>query len=165
MGIVITDSIAASGGKRFATYCLDAVAYVLLLLVLGITSGYTYWVLGFYVTPFFVVPFYTLYGLLWFMGLWLLYYFITEIIFQRTIGKLITGTMVIDFDGNRPSFVKMLLRTFARVLPFGLILFDERVLAKTLHDRISKTCVVDTKKYKEALQIKFSIDEIGTFAE
>ena len=46
------------------------------------------------------------------------YYVILEASFGWTIGKLVTGTRVVRFDGDKPHFPQILGRTFARFIPF-----------------------------------------------
>ena len=74
-----------------------------------------------------------------------LYYIVCEAAFQRTIGKLLTGTMVVRFDGTKPKVGQIILRTFCRFIPFNPIsgLFHEHGLF--WHDRISRTLVVKRK--------------------
>lgn len=74
-------------------------------------------------------------------GLFLLYYFVQEAFFGRTIGKLITGTVVVNATGGRPSVGQALGRTLARVIPFEPF----SALGKPphpWHDSLSKTRVV-----------------------
>ncbi len=72
-----------------------------------------------------------------------IYYFLMESIFGRTLGKLITGTKVISLKGKPLTFGSILLRTFCRFIPFGALAFLSSW--RGLHDRLSKTAVVETK--------------------
>jgi ABC-type lipoprotein export system ATPase subunit len=50
------------------------------------------------------------------------YYFVFEITTGRTAGKFITGTKVFASDGPfRPATKQIVIRTLARILPFGLL--------------------------------------------
>jgi uncharacterized RDD family membrane protein YckC len=73
--------------------------------------------------------------------LFLLYYFAQEALFGRTIGKLITGTVVINASGGRPSTGQVLGRTLARVIPFEA-LSALGTPPTPWHDSLSKTRVV-----------------------
>lgn len=76
--------------------------------------------------------------------LYFLYYFIFEIAFSSTPGKLITKTKVADnLSFSQPSILKIFIRTICRFIPLEAlsIFFDENNL--TLHDRISKTTVIN----------------------
>jgi hypothetical protein len=47
-----------------------------------------------------------------------LYYFLFETIFAKTPGKLITGTEVVTWEGEKPSMGKIFWRTLIRFIPF-----------------------------------------------
>ena len=68
-----------------------------------------------------------------------LYYFVSEVTTQRTIGKLATNSLVVDEYGNKPSASTFLGRSFARIVPFeAFSCFSDR----GWHDTWSKTYVV-----------------------
>jgi uncharacterized RDD family membrane protein YckC len=71
----------------------------------------------------------------------ILYYLFHEGIFNTTPGKLVTGSAIIDENGNRPNFVQVLGRSFSRIIPFEplIYLFTER----PLHDSLPGTWVVE----------------------
>lgn len=79
-------------------------------------------------------------GLIAFFG----YHLIFEAIFQKTIGKMLTGTKVVSVTGEKPSFLALLGRTFARYIPFEPLSFLFYGSYPTLgwHDRLSGTLVV-----------------------
>ena len=79
-----------------------------------------------------------------FLGGYTLYYAISECLTGRTIGKLITGTKVVDADGNKPSFGKALGRSLCRHIPFEpfSVLSSD---ARGWHDSIPKTWVVRSR--------------------
>lgn len=68
------------------------------------------------------------------------YYLIFEYFTQRTPAKWITFTKVIGYDGNRPSFLMVLVRSICRWIPFERIIYA--LGGPLLHDRISKTNVI-----------------------
>lgn len=79
-------------------------------------------------------------------GLLVLYYFVSEILLQRTIGKFATNTIVIDEYGNKPSNKAIFIRSISRLIPFEpLSCLGER----GWHDTISKTFVVSVDEAKE----------------
>ena len=71
----------------------------------------------------------------------LIYYNIFEIFFSVTIGKLITNTLVVDRNGNKPTTDEILLRSICRLIPFEILSFLGAP-GKGWHDAISKTYVV-----------------------
>lgn len=71
------------------------------------------------------------------------YYFILELSFQVTPGKLVSKTKVVDSQSlRRPSFYKFLIRTACRFIPleFVLVFFSES--HKSLHDILSGTVLI-----------------------
>ncbi len=70
----------------------------------------------------------------------LLYFFISEMIFSCTVGKKILKLRVV-IDDSHNKFISILIRTLCRFIPFDLItfLFFKDYL---LHDRLSNTKVV-----------------------
>ena len=79
-----------------------------------------------------------------FIGFSVCYYAVLESLTGRTLGKVITGTKVVDADGNKPSFGKTLARSLCRNIPFEpfSVLSSD---ARGWHDSIPKTWVVRTR--------------------
>jgi uncharacterized RDD family membrane protein YckC len=71
----------------------------------------------------------------------LAYYMILEGLTQRTVGKFVTGTIVVRADGSKPSFGQIVGRTFARIIPFEPFSFFGAV-PRGWHDTLSDTYVV-----------------------
>ncbi|MEL7498331.1 MAG: RDD family protein [Planctomycetota bacterium] len=44
------------------------------------------------------------------------YYFVFEILTSRSLGKLLTGLKIVDFDGNRCSIKQVTIRTLFRLI-------------------------------------------------
>jgi|GEM_PF-5731169 len=70
------------------------------------------------------------------------YFLICESVWGKTIGKLATGTKVVDYTGLKPSFGRVFLRTICRFIPFDNISFLFRSYPRGWHDKISGTLVV-----------------------
>ncbi|MEN9604685.1 MAG: hypothetical protein RJB39_370 [Candidatus Parcubacteria bacterium] len=83
---------------------------------------------------------------------YVLYYLILESMFQTTVGKLITGTKVVNKEGNNPSFLQILGRSFARYIPFEPFSFLMRKYPTGWHDLLSGTYVVDKKMTPEQVR-------------
>ena len=92
-----------------------------------------------------------------------LYYSIMEITTQRTVAKFITGTMVIAEDGSKPEPRSILGRSLCRIFWIEAFSFI-RAFPRGWHDSASGTYVVHTKKYKEIIELKDALDEIGVAA-
>ena len=59
--------------------------------------------------------------LFWLVAL-VAYFVVFEALWGRTLGKLITGTIVIDRNGRAPGFAKALVRTVLRLIEVNLLL-------------------------------------------
>lgn len=72
------------------------------------------------------------------------YHLIFESLFQQTIGKMFTGTKVVSVTGEKPTFLALIGRTFARYIPFEPLsfLFYGSYPTMGWHDRLSGTLVV-----------------------
>lgn len=98
-----------------------------------------------------------------------LYFFLFEMLFASSPGKMLTQTRVTDVSGNRPPFKALLGRTLARSIPFEAFTF---LTGYNLHDKISDTYVVrETQKgvspliYLWIMLPLFLIITLATFSE
>ena len=76
----------------------------------------------------------------------------------RSLGKLITGTMVVKDDGSLPTSEDFLKRNFSRIVPFDALSF---LGSRGWHDSWSDTKVVKRKSFLEAVERENSIEDIG----
>ena len=79
------------------------------------------------------------------MFLFTFYYVVFEAAFGWTVAKLLTGTRVVDKDGHKPGFLKVLGRSLARSVPFEPFSFLGRT-GIGWHDRWSGTRVVSIRR-------------------
>ena len=70
----------------------------------------------------------------------ILYFILAENMFQKTLGKIITKTKVVNLDGEKPNFVDITIRTFSRLIPFDGISYLYSISG--FHDKLSKTIVI-----------------------
>lgn len=75
--------------------------------------------------------------------IYFLYYFIFESTSGKTIGKIITKTKVIKWDGSKPEFFYIGLRTLCRFIPLEPFFMKKDYT--WLHDSLSSTMVVSDK--------------------
>jgi uncharacterized RDD family membrane protein YckC len=68
------------------------------------------------------------------------YYILTEYYFQRTLGKVLTNTIVVTTSGNKPTFGQIIGRTLSRNIPFEYLSYLGTT--KGIHDRLSGTRVI-----------------------
>lgn len=76
-----------------------------------------------------------------------LYYVPMEAVFGFTVGKLVTGTRVVDESGLPPSWKQAIGRTLCRFIPFEAfsVLFSTDGKVRGWHDRLAGTYVVRTR--------------------
>lgn len=70
------------------------------------------------------------------------YSFLLEMVCQKTLGKMVTGTKVVRMDGSRPSPFQFIGRALARYIPFEPFSFIGSPHPRGWHDRLSGTRVV-----------------------
>ncbi len=129
----------ASRGRRCANYLLDLVGYMLVIMVT------TYVSLVFAPEIVDTETFDLIIGL----PVYLAYYILFEGLTGRTPGKLITGTRVVDAQGNKPGFGTLVLRNLARFIPFEAFSFF-RTSEEGWHDTLTKTHVIRKHPPKES---------------
>lgn len=139
---------AAGRWRRFFNWVIDYACFTLLSIALFIP--YTVWLamqgdeagLAALEQPNFVRD----YGI-GILGM-LLYYVPMEGLFGFTIGKLVTGTRVVDEQGGRPTWRQVLIRTAMRFVPFEpLSAFGEKGSEpRPWHDTVAKTRVVRRRR-------------------
>jgi uncharacterized RDD family membrane protein YckC len=74
--------------------------------------------------------------------LFLLYYVVSESLWQKTLAKFITKTKVVMRDGSIPPFANILGRSLARMIPFDNFSFLVGAYPIGWHDSLSNTIVV-----------------------
>ncbi|KAF2334357.1 RDD family protein [Flavobacterium daemonense] len=92
------------------------------------------------------------------------YYLIFEWLFGRTIGKIITGCVVVNENGLKPNFKVICIRTLCRLIPLDALSFlgkSERIW----HDSLSKTYVVEKKDLLKDMEIFYGLNLIGVKEE
>ena len=112
----------ANSGQRFANYFIDTFAIVGLsyYLVNNITLN----------DPRVL-----------YLIVFLCYYSLSEWLFGKTLGKLITKTTVIRDNGKKIYFATALIRTLIRLVPFEALSFLGKV-PHGWHDKFTKTIVL-----------------------
>lgn len=82
-----------------------------------------------------------LFLLLGFMFTTVAYYMVMEGVFNKTVGKFITGTRVVTTDHQKPPFKNIAIRSLLRLIPFAAFLREEGSPI-FFHDKKSGTIVV-----------------------
>ena len=91
----------------------------------------------------------------------LLYYNIFEIFTARTLGKLVTQTIVVDEYGEKPHHETILIRSLCRLIPFEIFSFIG-MPARGWHDSLSKTYVVKKWEMEEKKRVFHSLQNEAT---
>lgn len=86
------------------------------------------------------------------------YYFIGEFFFQRTLGKLFTGSIVVDEYGEKPDFQTTLLRCLVRLVPFEIFSFSYK--SRGWHDTWSNTFVMKTSELEHTHMLMLSPENL-----
>jgi uncharacterized RDD family membrane protein YckC len=89
-----------------------------------------------------------------------LYYFIGEFFFQRTVGKLLTGSIVVDEYCEKPDFQTTLLRCFVRLVPFEIFSFAISYNGRGWHDQWSNTYVMKTGELEHVRTLMLSPENL-----
>ncbi len=104
----------ASTGKRFANFIIDRIVIFILIFICGIIYAIAFpgeeemGTLTSYLIGYSVL---------------VLYYTILESSTGKTVGKMITGTRVLNDDNSSPSTGTILKRTLCRIIPFEAFSF------------------------------------------
>ena len=129
------DSLEPAGrGRRFLTYLIDYVCFLVLVTVVAVIIGLALGEAGVEMLqgPMqYVVSFAVFFG----------YYLVFEGLLARTPGKFVCGTVVVDEAGGKPSLGQVAGRTAARLIPFEpFSMFTSQRIA--WHDSLPRTRVV-----------------------
>jgi len=130
------ESNMASSMLRLVHLLIDTTAYLVLFFVIAGTislllTGVNQIISGF-------VSFVLLFAL------YFAYYMVLEVKFGKTLGKMLTKTVVVKPNGESPTATDIFIRTLCRFIPFDQ--FSYIFTKYGFHDYLSKTMVIKTKK-------------------
>jgi len=132
----------AGNYKRIGNYVIDVFAVGILAIALEFFAG-KYHVMN---SELFSLLFKDQIGsYIFILFLSFLYYSIFEALTGKTLGKYFTKTKVVNPEGEKPVWTRILLRSLCRFIPLDQIsfLFD---FNSGWHDMLSKTIVVEEKQ-------------------
>lgn len=117
-------------GDRIINFVIDYLVISVIFFVVEMIFGYFYYA-----------------STLVFYLIMVLYYFISEATNAQTIGKKVTGTIVVNMHNEKPSIQRIFLRSLLRLNPFD---YHSYAFGNEQggHDLISKTRLV----YKKNVQ-------------
>jgi uncharacterized RDD family membrane protein YckC len=157
---ILDEDLLASNNKRFLNYVLDHVFFAILLILIGVIMGILVALFQSTAISDWVQS----------LGNWgwniimliitISYYTLFESLSGRTFGKLFTGTIVVNENGEKPDFGTVFKRSLCRLIPFNAFsfLFNPGL---GWHDSISDTYVVNKKSLEESLKMFHDFKLIG----
>jgi uncharacterized RDD family membrane protein YckC len=77
-------------------------------------------------------------------GTYFSYYFLSETLFGKTLGKLLTGTKVVNSEGSRLTLSQLAVRNLIRLIPFEAFSFLGAE-PEGWHDTLSRSYVVKAR--------------------
>jgi uncharacterized RDD family membrane protein YckC len=157
---ILDENLLASNGQRFLNYILDTIVIIALAFLLSIILAVIALLLGFNGVLIWMGNVSTLEERLIFVSIAILYYVSAEGLFSRSLGKLITGTIVVDENGKKPSFGVIFKRSLCRVIPFDALSFLGSS-GRGWHDSMSDTYVVNKKALEEEVKNFYDFNLIG----
>lgn len=86
--------------------------------------------------------------------MYFLYYILLEFYFQKTLGKLVTKSIVVNEYGERPDFKSICYRALTRLVPFEPFSFFWSKDARWWHDSWAKTYVISESELSLINRIK-----------
>jgi uncharacterized RDD family membrane protein YckC len=160
----LDEKLLASNGTRFINYILDAIFYVIIIFCISFVVAMFAALLGLSDLLFWLQNISDLQSNLIAGFIMFIYYSLTEGIFGRSFAKFITGTVVVDEYGEKPTFNDIFKRTLCRLIPFEPFSFLGSS-GRGWHDSISDTYVVNKKELEESLKMFHELERIGEVSE
>ena len=155
---ILDEKLLATGAIRFVNYIVDIIFILITIFVLAIGVAILANIFAWHGVLFWMGNMSDLDGQLVFWATMILYYGFFEGLFGRSVAKFITGTTVVNENGEKPSFGTILKRTFCRLIPFDALSF---LGSRGWHDSISDTYVVHRKALIAEVKMHSEFDLIG----
>jgi uncharacterized RDD family membrane protein YckC len=159
---ILDDKLLASSGARFLNYLIDLffsiVIFIMITVFLGVLIGLGFTELGVWMDNLGDFGWNVIAIIISFT-----YYLVMEGLFARSIAKFITGTVVVDENGQKPDFATIFRRSLCRFIPFDAFTFLGG--SRGWHDSISHTYVVNKKALEEEMRMFHEFNLIGTTNE
>lgn len=156
----VKENIYATKGERFGNYIIDQIIFTAGIYLFGMLLGLLLAAidnLSLLYELENINPFvdYILSGVLF-----ACYYIVLEGTMQKSLGKMITKTIVVDKHGNKPKMSAIIGRSFCRMIPFNALSFLGND-GRGWHDSIPNTYVVSIEKLQNAKQLHKSLTTLG----
>ncbi|MBI5474379.1 MAG: RDD family protein [Ignavibacteriae bacterium] len=128
----------AGRGKRIANFIVDMIAFFVVWILISLTLAVLDFDYSYVDETGQQIP---IASLILLIPTYWGYFLFTEYKFQKTLGKIITKTILVSDTGGKPSFKQILIRTLCRSIPFEYFSYFGTV--EGTHDRLSKTRVIE----------------------
>ncbi|WP_066757887.1 RDD family protein [Crocinitomix algicola] len=131
---IVNNSILTTRKDRILNYLIDSVSFI---------------IIGWFLSPILIStvdisPFLFL-GIIIFILAF--YYFLMELFFNQTIGKIATKTIVVNAENfEKPNRIQILIRSLFRLPIINTLDVISFMLGYNLHDNVSKTLLVKADK-------------------
>lgn len=155
---ILDEKLLASNGSRFLNYILDLIVFILILILIGFVLGIFIGLFGMTGISVWISSIGDLGWNCIIIVISIVYYTLMEGFFGRSLGKFITGTIVVDENGERPDFGTIFKRSLCRLIPFDALSF---LGSRGWHDSISDTYVVNKKALDEEVRMFHEFKLIG----
>ncbi len=161
MNKTITQDVLATKGVRFLNFIIDYIVFIIINFAIGAAIGFFSEITGNYaVYDFIVYNDSILFEYGYTIVIWTIYYTTMETLAGKSVGKFITKSKAVMADGSKLTFEKALVRSLCRFIPFEPFSFLGED-GKGWHDSITKTFVVDDKKFREKQETELGLEELG----
>ena len=140
-----------SPGPRFVHFIIDVFSFQIILYLIS----YVFEIIGNATESNTILNLTTgLFSSIVFLLLYPALYTLSEFMWQKTPGKFITKTLVIDEYGNRPELRALILRSFVRIVPFEPFSCYGDKYSYGWHDKWSNTWVVTEEELAEIKKLQ-----------
>lgn len=165
MNQTVTQDVLATKGVRFLNFIIDYIVFIIINFAIGALIGVISEFTGNYaVYDFIIYNDSILFEYGYTIVIWTIYYTSMETLTGKSIGKFITKSQAVMADGSKLTFEKALVRSLCRFIPFEQFSFLGED-GKGWHDSISKTYVIDDKRFREKNETVQGLEEIGKTTE
>ncbi|RZJ48674.1 MAG: RDD family protein [Flavobacterium sp.] len=157
---ILEKKLLASDRDRFFNCVIDFVFILFLIFIVSLLIGIIGMIFQWDIFRMWEETIIDLGGVVTYFSFSMLYYLVFEVFFGRTIGKFITGSIVVNENGLKPGFGIICLRTLYRLIPFDPLSFLT-MSGRIWHDSFSKTYVVEKKDLKNDMELFYELNLIG----
>ncbi len=155
----ITPDLYASSGQRLANLFIDTIMYYILLIVVSAILGVVLALIGGMALVNTIVDS-SFFNIAVTYGTILLYFIVFEFFLQKSIGKYLSKTIVVNENGEKPTLKQIVGRTFSRFIPFDAFSYLGSSV-RGWHDTLPNVYVVDEKLFQQKKRNFYDFKELG----